>query len=169
MLTCITCGMEFPRNPRGRPRHYCDGCVPSDTRCQRKRAAAKSPSRRPTPSVVIAAWWFAIRRQHADRIIARRITADLLAVLRAPINRQAIYERDGWVCGICLKPVSPGCRWPSPDSPSLDHIVPLAAGGSHEPANVQLAHLRCNEQKGDRPDESPWLEYVRLAYARHAS
>jgi 5-methylcytosine-specific restriction endonuclease McrA len=35
--------------------------------------------------------------------------------------------------------------------PSLDHIVPVSLGGTHTWANVQLAHLRCNVSKGNRP------------------
>jgi 5-methylcytosine-specific restriction endonuclease McrA len=33
-------------------------------------------------------------------------------------------------------------------SPTLDHVVPLVAGGLHDPANVRLAHLTCNSRKG---------------------
>jgi 5-methylcytosine-specific restriction endonuclease McrA len=29
----------------------------------------------------------------------------------------------------------------------LDHIVPLARGGTHEPRNVQVSHARCNNRK----------------------
>jgi 5-methylcytosine-specific restriction endonuclease McrA len=36
---------------------------------------------------------------------------------------------------------------PDPMSPSLDHILPLSKGGTHEPRNVQLAHLGCNVRK----------------------
>lgn len=62
-----------------------------------------------------------------------------------------IYERDGWICGICDEPV-PRRRSSStdPDSPTLDHIVPLARGGAHSRANVQIAHRICNALKGDR-------------------
>lgn len=34
--------------------------------------------------------------------------------------------------------------------PSIDHIVPLSQGGTHELANVQLAHYRCNLSKNNR-------------------
>jgi endogenous inhibitor of DNA gyrase (YacG/DUF329 family) len=59
-----------------------------------------------------------------------------------------IYERDGWICGICGKPVKRGTQCPHPLSPTLDHIVPLAAGGTHERKNVQCAHFICNSTKG---------------------
>jgi 5-methylcytosine-specific restriction endonuclease McrA len=36
-----------------------------------------------------------------------------------------------------------------PVSGGSDHIVPLAQGGTHEPANVQCAHFLCNSIKSD--------------------
>lgn len=59
-----------------------------------------------------------------------------------------ICERDNWLCGICGDPVGRDVPWPDPLSPSLDHVIPLTKGGLHDPANVQLAHLRCNVSKG---------------------
>jgi 5-methylcytosine-specific restriction endonuclease McrA len=35
-------------------------------------------------------------------------------------------------------------------SPTIDHILPLARGGTHEPSNVQAAHFGCNAAKGAR-------------------
>lgn len=35
-------------------------------------------------------------------------------------------------------------------APTLDHIIPLAAGGTHEPSNCQCAHFSCNSAKGAR-------------------
>ena len=64
-----------------------------------------------------------------------------------PIDRRAIFERDGWVCQLCGGAIDPECQYPSPQSPSLDHIVPLAKGGSHTQGNVQAAHLFCNMRK----------------------
>ena len=61
-----------------------------------------------------------------------------------------IYERDIWLCGLCMTPVDPDCAWPDPMSPSLDHIQPLSLGGTHTYENVQLAHLSCNVSKGNR-------------------
>lgn len=61
-----------------------------------------------------------------------------------------VYERDGWVCGICSEAVEPGLSWPDPMSPSLDHVMPLSLGGHHVMENVALAHLSCNVRKGNR-------------------
>ncbi len=45
---------------------------------------------------------------------------------------------------------SPRCSQVGPLAPVIDHIVPLDAGGLHEPANVQCAHFLCNSKKGAR-------------------
>ena len=60
-----------------------------------------------------------------------------------------IYERDSWVCGICEGAVDASLAHPDPMSASLDHVVPLAKGGTHTWDNLQLAHLRCNVVKSD--------------------
>jgi hypothetical protein len=49
-----------------------------------------------------------------------------------------IGERDGWLCGICQDRghlVDPSRRRPDPRSPSIDHIVPVIAGGTHTGAS----------------------------------
>ena len=61
-----------------------------------------------------------------------------------------IYERDGWICQICHTRVDKRLTYPSPMSKSLDHIIPVSLGGSHERRNVQLAHLGCNRRVGVR-------------------
>lgn len=65
----------------------------------------------------------------------------------SPILRTRIYERDQWTCQLCREPVEPGATdiWRA----SLDHIVPQSAGGSHDEANLRLAHLWCNSVRGD--------------------
>lgn len=66
------------------------------------------------------------------------------------MSRPRIYERDGWMCQLCGEPVDPALIFPDRLSATLDHIVPLSLGGTHDPSNVQLAHLGCNSAKGNR-------------------
>jgi hypothetical protein len=65
------------------------------------------------------------------------------------INKLQVFERDGWICGLCHEPIDREGSWPAWESPSLDHIVPLALGGTHTYENVQCAHLGCNLIKND--------------------
>ena len=45
------------------------------------------------------------------------------------------------------KGMCPCCSQPLGDNFHLDHIVPLALGGSHADGNIQLLRARCNLQK----------------------
>lgn len=65
------------------------------------------------------------------------------------IDPLVVYERDGWICGICGLAVDRDRKHPDPWSVSLDHVVPLSRGGAHVYANVQCAHFRCNIRKSD--------------------
>lgn len=85
-------------------------------------------------------------RANWPHMVARR--ARLRDAFVESFDRLEIFERDGWVCGICGEPVDPAAKWPSAMSASLDHIVPVARGGKHSRANAQCAHLFCNVQKG---------------------
>ena len=61
-----------------------------------------------------------------------------------------IFDRDRWTCGICGEPIDPALKAPDGMSVSIDHVVPIAKGGGHTRANVQAAHLHCNQTKSDR-------------------
>lgn len=69
----------------------------------------------------------------------------------SPRVRSAIYERDGWICQLCMEPVDPAL--PSSDNwaPSLDHIRCQAWDElpDHSPSNLRLAHRWCNSVRGD--------------------
>lgn len=65
-------------------------------------------------------------------------------------SAQALAARDGEDCRICGDPVDMSLRSPNLMSPSVDHIVSRADGGSDDPVNLQLAHLTCNLQKSAR-------------------
>jgi hypothetical protein len=65
--------------------------------------------------------------------------------LREPIPqwlREQIIERDDGICGIC------GFRVTDPARIHIDHIHPVHAGGTNDPANLQCAHDDCNLRKG---------------------
>lgn len=61
-----------------------------------------------------------------------------------------IFERDGWVCGICEGDIDPALSYPDPQCASLDHVIPLSRDGLHTRVNAQASHLRCNLRKNVR-------------------
>lgn len=66
------------------------------------------------------------------------------------LRQQIIRASD--VCGICGKPVDKTLVFPDPQSPSVDHIVPLSLGGHPlRRDNLRLTHLGCNNGRGNRP------------------
>jgi len=80
----------------------------------------------------------------------RRRAREREAATGEPVLRTKIAERDQWTCHLCLLAVDPELEYPAKMSASLDHVIPLSRGGSHDPSNVKLAHLTCNMSKGDR-------------------
>lgn len=85
-----------------------------------------------------------------NRYFARVRRAQLRNVgMGDPVRRHEIAKRDGYRCQLCRKPVNRDAVVPHPKAPVLDHIIPLAKGGTHEPTNVQLAHFMCNSIKSD--------------------
>ena len=66
------------------------------------------------------------------------------------ISDDWILRRDNWTCQLCGQPIDQALKHPAPGSRSVDHIIPLAQGGSDLAANKQAAHLGCNKAKGNR-------------------
>lgn len=58
-----------------------------------------------------------------------------------PISRRAVWERDEGICHLCGDPVPF-------EEMHLEHIVPLAKGGTHTCGNVAPSHADCNLKKG---------------------
>jgi hypothetical protein len=69
-----------------------------------------------------------------------------------PIDRAAIIARDNGICYLC------GCR-PTGDDLTLDHVIPLDAGGSHTADNLRVCCRSCNSLKGAASEEEAraWL------------
>jgi hypothetical protein len=113
-------------------------CFCSD-RCRRRsahRRARRRWRRSDNPT-----WMEARRRQRRSR--ARRLG------YREAFPIWVIGDRDGWVCGICNRPVDALLEVPHAEAGTVDHVVALASGGPHALNNVQLAHFMCNSLKRD--------------------
>lgn len=70
---------------------------------------------------------------------------------RAPLNRRAVFARDGGRCQYCAGPAE-----------SIDHVVPRSRGGQHIWENVVAACRACNTRKRDR-----LLSETRMDLRRH--
>jgi 5-methylcytosine-specific restriction endonuclease McrA len=56
-----------------------------------------------------------------------------------------IAERDQWTCHICHQGYRPGDLWKW----RIDHDEALSKGGRNLVSNLRLAHLICNNGKGN--------------------
>lgn len=78
------------------------------------------------------------RADHAENVRRRR--ARLAGVLSERIDTAVLRARSDGRCGICgellIGPVE------------VDHVIPIAQGGTHTYDNVQLTHPICNRRKG---------------------
>lgn len=125
--SCRKCGKSYERSyTGGRALAYCSvGC---------KQAAASSIER-----------GHRALRKAKIRALLRLDASDIID----PLN---IFKRDRWICQLCKKPTPKGKRgsWDH-DAPELDHIIPIAAGGSHTIENVQCSCRKCNNMKSAKP------------------
>lgn len=176
-VICDRCGSAFCYFGTGKIKQFCDPCARERQReMNRGRRFTKKPDTckfdgcarlvnsrgmcamhyrqwmkanglwKPSPS---DAWSDNRKAHHARR---RALTRG--AVGAVAFSRDDIFERDGHMCMLCWTPLDMEAKWPEPKSPTIDHIIPLAKGGSHTPENVQAACARCNVRKSDRTDWS---------------
>lgn len=118
---CVSCGEEFNRFDSGTT------CEP----CKEKR----------------------VRQARA----LRRAGMRGVSAYESGIDHESVYDRSDGSCALCGGRVSDPSVWFGwdgktwmPLAPTVDHIVPLARGGTHTWDNVQLAHALCNSRKSDR-------------------
>jgi 5-methylcytosine-specific restriction endonuclease McrA len=57
---------------------------------------------------------------------------------KVPLNRRAVFARDGHRCQYCFAPAE-----------NIDHVIPRAKGGTHTWENVVASCRPCNARKGD--------------------
>ena len=120
--TCNQCGQDFQRFESA---SLCLPCLRHNYAAQRK--------------------WGKIKRKH-------RMTGGA-----SSISPTRLYERDDRMCALCHRATDHPRVWEQwvankrwmPNAPTVDHIIPLAKGGTHTWDNVQLAHWSCNSDKSD--------------------
>lgn len=79
---------------------------------------------------------------------------------RTPQQREAICVAHAWKCGLCPATIDPVReKW------ALDHIIPLAAGGTDEDDNLHPVHVRCHTKKTE--DDIRRISKIRRVRAKH--
>lgn len=124
---CAQCGQAFWPEYGDKRRVFCsDKCAKAD-KDEQSLAALKAPQRRKET-----------RRKRKARLRG------------AIVDRQAVFERDGYICRICGEPVDTDAEVPAHRAPTIDHIIPLMHGGKHSEENCQCAHFICNVRKAGK-------------------
>ena len=158
--TCIDCGKTIKKTQK-----RCVDCVRQHARLKSYQIANKTRTCRYCKTTYDYQYKQTIKgyccEEHRD-LAAKQQDKDtkrnrrtkerirLKASFVSTVKYSDIYRRDKGVCQLCGKKISDRCQWPDLMCGSLDHIIPLSLGGTHEPKNVQLAHFMCNSRKGNR-------------------
>lgn len=74
-----------------------------------------------------------------------------------PALIKAKWEASNKICHLCGNPIDPNLPSHHRMARTIDHITPIARGGTHDIDNLDFAHRRCNSSKKDKPLEE-WQE-----------
>lgn len=68
---------------------------------------------------------------------------------------EALGNRDGhgWTCFYCHRALRPYGDNFHPDSPAIEHSIPLARGGTDDISNLRLTCTACNQAKGTQTEQ----------------
>lgn len=73
-------------------------------------------------------------------------------------RHRAHIRRGNPACALCGEPVDYSLPYLHPQSYVVDHITPLAHGGTDTLNNKQATHRACNRSKGARLDGGPVIK-----------
>ncbi|WP_153301198.1 HNH endonuclease [Priestia flexa] len=65
------------------------------------------------------------------------------------ISIERLMKRDKGICYLCNESVDIKLDPNHDYYPSIEHVIPVAKGGTHSWDNVKLAHRKCNYLKSD--------------------
>lgn len=155
-LLCHQCGERFDASRRGGRKLYCSErcCRRADVGRKRTRTSGKSspPFHKECKRCGVsftAAFASSLYCSKYCRRYGPKKRRDMRKrdAYVADVWRADIQARDKGMCQLCGTRVRFDKQAPHPLSPTIDHIIPIACGGTHEPRNAQLAHFLCNSTK----------------------
>jgi len=84
------------------------------------------------------------KKRQWQKAQAKRRKAGYLSVkIIQEVYEENIKKYGTLTCSLCLKAIEFG-------QDSIDHTIPLSKGGTHEKRNLSIAHIKCNQRKGNR-------------------
>ena len=129
----------------GTPQRYRRGCRCSICKaCMAERAREFNAAYKAEHGVTYSIHYRQKRADSGDPVTGR---------VRHWITRErrlSIYERDGYVCHLCGVQCPREFSVEDRTSPTLDHLVPVSAGGGNESSNLRTACWSCNSSRRDR-------------------
>lgn len=147
MKRCTRCRTDKPLSEFGKDKSRRDGLYPYCRACMRAYMALlkAQPKHRDRARAYDRKRNAERRKDPAYRAYKRAY--ERLRKLRMQTNGKCelvtvaqLLARDGDNCSLCGQPLG--------SDVTLEHNTPLSRGGTHTAANLSLAHLRCNCQKG---------------------
>ncbi len=66
------------------------------------------------------------------------------------LKHRAKHRSRKAACHICGEPIDYTLKWPDPRCFVVDHVTPIAKGGTHTFDNTAAAHADCNSKKRAR-------------------
>jgi len=141
-VECIVCGGDAPIGTR-----YCSG------NCRSLRGGSSRPKTRECTRCGIE--FSLIERTESGRLppLYTATCKECRRPNRYELTALQVAERDGSSCALCGETVDFSIKAPHNLSPSVDHIIPWAQGGTSGANNLQLAHRICNVRKGVRMEQ----------------
>lgn len=142
-LLCLHCGGPVKRlGPMGPRKLYCSHSCSQKARLARRPKVHIECARCGTTTLrrfINQRWCGAVCRIANRRAVSTRRSI-------GGRTRRAILDRYP-DCHLCDQPIDLAIRWPHAMSGTVDHVVPVAAGGSNHRANLRAAHWCCNRGK----------------------
>jgi hypothetical protein len=78
--------------------------------------------------------------------------------------REMYARRDGWACQLCGGEIPRRLVVNDDHNLAIDHIRPVAAGGTDHPSNVRAAHQVCERSRRGCPDGEEFIPPAGLAF-----